>query len=78
MLLALCSVPLTYDDDKRKPKITLPIPKPQTAEEKRKCIKTLIEKIPTAKEELFTYALEWKMVDSVSEPIAAVFRAPLH
>ena len=46
-------------------KMLLPIAKPQTAEEKRKCIKTLIEKIPTAKEELFAYPLEWNMVDSV-------------
>ena len=46
--------------------ITLPIAKPQTAEEKRKCIKTLIERIPTAKAELFTYPLEWRMVDAVS------------
>ncbi|XP_077995367.1 RNA-binding protein 25-like [Glandiceps talaboti] len=33
------------------------------AEEKRKHIKSLIEKIPTAKEELFAYELNWSMVD---------------
>lgn len=40
--------------------------RPTTAEEKRKCIKMLIEKIPTAKEELFAYQLDWNMVDTVS------------
>ena len=40
--------------------------RPTTAEEKRKCIKNLIEKIPTAKEELFAYTLDWNMVDTVS------------
>jgi len=34
------------------------------AEEKRKCIKNLIERIPTAKDELFAYQLDWTMVDT--------------
>ncbi|XP_033626788.1 RNA-binding protein 25-like isoform X2 [Asterias rubens] len=33
------------------------------AEEKRKTIKNLIEKIPTAKEELFRYKVDWPVVD---------------
>lgn len=33
------------------------------AQEKRKHIKNLIERIPTAKEELFKYSLNWAMVD---------------
>ncbi|XP_018583204.1 RNA-binding protein 25 isoform X1 [Scleropages formosus] len=33
-------------------------------EEKRKHIKSLIEKIPTAKPELFSYPLDWAIVDS--------------
>ncbi|KAM9356190.1 RNA-binding protein 25 [Pholidichthys leucotaenia] len=33
-------------------------------EEKHKHIKSLIEKIPTARPELFSYALDWAMVDS--------------
>uniref|UniRef100_A0A3Q2YAK3 RNA binding motif protein 25 n=3 Tax=Hippocampus comes TaxID=109280 RepID=A0A3Q2YAK3_HIPCM len=33
-------------------------------EEKRKNIRSLIEKIPTARPELFTYPLDWSMVDS--------------
>lgn len=33
-------------------------------EEKRKHIKSLIEKIPTARPELFSYPLDWAMVDS--------------
>ncbi|XP_035228240.1 RNA-binding protein 25-like isoform X2 [Stegodyphus dumicola] len=36
-----------------------------TNEEKRKHIKSLIEKIPTEKSELFAYNLDWKVVDSV-------------
>uniref|UniRef100_A0A7N8YCA2 RNA binding motif protein 25a n=1 Tax=Mastacembelus armatus TaxID=205130 RepID=A0A7N8YCA2_9TELE len=34
-------------------------------EEKRKHIKSLIEKIPTARPELFSYPLDWTMVDTV-------------
>lgn len=34
-------------------------------EEKRKHIKSLIEKIPTARPELFSYPLDWTMVDLV-------------
>lgn len=34
-------------------------------EEKRKHIKSLIEKIPTAKPELFSYPLDWSVVDTV-------------
>ncbi len=36
------------------------------AEEKRKTIKNLIEKIPTAKDELFNYNVDWNIVDEVS------------
>ena len=35
-------------------------------EEKRKHIKSLIEKIHTAKPELFNYPLDWSVVDTVS------------
>jgi RNA-binding protein 25 len=68
-------VPLDYTELEHKP-TTGPagaaaaaatiLAKPTTAEEKRKCIKNLIERIPTAKEELFAYSLDWTMVDSVS------------
>ena len=51
-------VPLDYDDDKLDKK-------PSTAEEKRAKIKTLIESIPTAKDELFAYSLDWSIVDQV-------------
>uniref|UniRef100_A0A1A7WMS2 PWI domain-containing protein n=1 Tax=Iconisemion striatum TaxID=60296 RepID=A0A1A7WMS2_9TELE len=34
-------------------------------EEKRKHIKSLIEKIPTSRPELFSYPLDWAMVDSI-------------
>ena len=37
-----------------------------SAEEKRKSIKNLIERIPTAKDDLFAFSLDWSMVDSVS------------
>lgn len=36
-----------------------------TMEEKRKHIKSLIEKIPTEKNELFAYNLDWTIVDKV-------------
>ena len=36
-----------------------------SAEEKRKSIKNLIERIPTAKDDLFAFSLDWSMVDSV-------------
>ncbi|KAM6912861.1 RNA-binding protein 25 [Xenentodon cancila] len=35
------------------------------SEEKRKHIKSLIEKIPTGRPELFSYPLDWAMVDSI-------------
>ena len=50
-------VPLDYDEKT--------IRAPTTAEEKRKCIKHLIDSIPTIKEELFDYKLDWDMVDTV-------------
>ena len=53
-------VPLDYDDDKIDKK-------PTTAEEKRAKIKTLIESIPTAKDELFAYSLDWSIVDQVKK-----------
>lgn len=36
-----------------------------SVDEKRKAIKNLIEKIPTNKEELFAYPIEWALVDSI-------------
>lgn len=54
-------VPLDYgDEDKASSKGNV------NTEEKRKHIKSLIEKIPTAKPELFAYPLDWSIVDSVS------------
>lgn len=54
-------VPLDYgDEDKGSSKGSV------NTEEKRKHIKSLIEKIPTAKPELFAYPLDWSIVDSVS------------
>ena len=35
-------------------------------EEKKRAVKSLIEKIPTGKEELFNYTVDWDAVDSVS------------
>lgn len=52
-------VPLDYSDDRSNIK-------PSTTEEKRRCIKNLIDSIPTVKEELFEYKLDWTMVDTVS------------
>src|SRR6218665_3883068 len=56
-------IPLEYSEEEKAS--VLPAVKPTSAEEKRKCIKNLIERIPTAKEELFAYKLDWTMVDSV-------------
>lgn len=55
-------VPLDYgEEDKGSSKGSV------NTEEKRKHIKSLIEKIPTAKPELFAYPLDWSIVDSVSD-----------
>jgi len=60
------------DDDADKPKKKLkPLPPPTTdskkdnksADEKRKHIKSLIEKIPTDKTDLFAYNIDWDLVD---------------
>lgn len=70
-------VPLDYDDDKSLgvDGAGLSNIKGANAEEKRKHIKSLIEKIPTAKPELFAYPLDWSMVDTVRNrtPIACTF-----
>lgn len=60
-------VPLDYDDDKSLgvDGAGLSSIKGANTEEKRKHIKSLIEKIPTAKPELFAYPLDWSMVDTV-------------
>ena len=52
-------IPLDYDEKKSSEK------KATTAEEKRMKIKNLIEGIPTAKEELFQFPLDWSIVDQV-------------
>lgn len=62
------------DDDADKPKKKLkPLPPPtstdskkdnKSADEKRKHIKTLIEKIPTDKTDLFAYNIDWDLVDN--------------
>uniref|UniRef100_A0A671YLF9 RNA binding motif protein 25 n=1 Tax=Sparus aurata TaxID=8175 RepID=A0A671YLF9_SPAAU len=61
-------VPLDYgDDDKSLGLDGAEIPGAKgsiNTEEKRKHIKSLIEKIPTARPELFSYPLDWTMVDS--------------
>jgi len=42
---------------------------PKNSEEKRKNIKSLIEKIPTDKASLFAHPVEWSLVDNVSRKI---------
>lgn len=61
-------VPLDYDDDKSQGLDGLGLGggKGANSEEKRKHIKSLIEKIPTGKPELFNYPLDWSIVDTVS------------
>lgn len=52
-------IPLDYDDEKSTPTEK----KGATAEEKRQKIKQLIENIPTAKDELYSYVVDWDVVD---------------
>uniref|UniRef100_H2M255 RNA binding motif protein 25a n=1 Tax=Oryzias latipes TaxID=8090 RepID=H2M255_ORYLA len=62
-------VPLDYGDDDKSLGLDgaeMSAPKGSVnTEEKRKHIKSLIEKIPTARPELFSYPLDWAMVDSI-------------
>lgn len=39
---------------------------PKNTEEKKKNIKSLIEKIPTDKASLFAHPIEWDLVDNVT------------
>ncbi|XP_062324385.1 RNA-binding protein 25b isoform X2 [Osmerus eperlanus] len=60
-------VPLNYDDDDKSLGVDgagLANIKGVDTEEKRRHIKSLIEKIPTGKPELFSYTLDWSMVDT--------------
>lgn len=63
-------VPLDYGDDDKSLGLDgadISVAKGSiNTEEKRKHIKSLIEKIPTARPELFSYPLDWAMVDSVN------------
>lgn len=52
---------LDYGDDLAKKE-----KEPKNTEEKRKNIKSLIEKIPTDKASLFAHPVEWSLVDNVS------------
>lgn len=67
-------VPLDYSEDERGglsldgAEVTGSRPGVNT-EEKRKHVKSLIEKIPTVKQELFNYPLDWNMVDTVREKL---------
>ena len=54
-------IPLDYDEDKS----SAAEKKPTTLEEKRQRIKGLIESIPTVRDELFNYPLDWSVVDQV-------------
>ncbi|XP_045162235.2 RNA-binding protein 25-like isoform X2 [Mercenaria mercenaria] len=56
-------VPLDYGDSGDDSASGLEGKKATSAEEKRAKIKTLIENIPTAKDELFAFQLDWRIVD---------------
>lgn len=70
-------VPLDYgDDDKSLGLDGAEISAPKSSvntEEKHKHIKSLIEKIPTSRPELFSYPLDWAMVDSVKKYFKVCF-----
>jgi len=53
---------LDYEDEEAKKRKEDKIP-----EDKKKHIKALIEKIPTDKEALFLYEIDWEMVDNVKK-----------
>lgn len=47
---------------------------PKNTEEKRKNIKSLIEKIPTDKASLFAHPVEWSLVDNVIQLLFILLR----
>lgn len=55
---------------------------PMSSEQKKQAIKKLIEQIPTSKEELFAYPIQWDYVDDVSpirkDFLLAIFAISLH
>lgn len=55
-----------YGEDKKKPKEEKKEDVAKSQEEKRKHIKSLIDKIPTDKSALFSFPLDWAAVDNVS------------
>ncbi|CAH1262377.1 RBM25 [Branchiostoma lanceolatum] len=55
-------IPIEYTEEEKMAVSHVPTAMSST-EEKRKSIKNLIEKIPTAKDELFAYSLDWSQVD---------------
>lgn len=61
-------VPLDYGDSGDDSASGMEGKKATTAEEKRAKIKSLIENIPTAKDELFAFQLDWRIVDQVNSP----------
>ena len=62
---------LDYGEEKKKKPIEEPLKagkeeNSKSQEEKRKHIKSLIDKIPTDKNALFGYQLDWAVIDNVS------------
>lgn len=57
---------LDYGDEKKRVKDEKKEDSGRSQEEKRKHIKTLIDKIPTDKNALFAFQLDWAAVDNVS------------
>jgi RNA-binding protein 25 len=55
-------VPLEYTEEEQQAVGRSNIPQ---ADKKKKSIKSLIEHIPTTKDELFGYKIEWSVVDEV-------------
>ncbi|GFR75780.1 RNA-binding protein 25 [Elysia marginata] len=56
-------VPLDYDEDKTSATTSPAEKKAATAEEKRQKIKQLIDSIPTGKDELYAFTVDWDIVD---------------
>ena len=63
-------VPLEYTEEEQQSVGRSNIPQ---ADKKKKSIKSLIEHIPTTRDELFGYKIEWSVVDEVCQPVVCLF-----
>lgn len=76
-MLEYTSICVDYGDEKKKKAEDATKPgkeeSTKSQEEKRKHIKSLIDKIPTDKNALFGYQLDWAVIDNVSVTLVQTF-----